>query len=213
MSIRDERKQQSRQALLSAALRLSTSGRSFSSLSLRELTREVGLVPTAFYRHFLDINDLGKELIDQIALQIKNVLHQLGQSYILKPNASTQLGIERFFDAISQNPEPWKFMIAERWGGSNVVRIAIEREINFLIDDFANDLNKMNSMQHIQTSQDLKVLSTILINISFTWAMTWINLQDRFVGQELRQQQQFFMDQAITQLRLMFRGISNWERK
>ena len=56
MSIRDERKQQSRQALLDAALSLSTSGRSFSSISLREVAREVGLVPTAFYRHFQDMN-------------------------------------------------------------------------------------------------------------------------------------------------------------
>ena len=34
MSIREERKQQSRQALLNAALQLSTSGRSFARISL-----------------------------------------------------------------------------------------------------------------------------------------------------------------------------------
>ena len=71
MSIRDERKQQSRQALLDAALRLSTSGRSFSSISLREVAREVGLVPTAFYRHFQDMDHLGQELLDQVALHLK----------------------------------------------------------------------------------------------------------------------------------------------
>lgn len=71
MSIRDERKQQSRQALLDAALHLSTSGRSFSSISLREVAREVGLVPTAFYRHFQDMDELGKELVDQVALHLK----------------------------------------------------------------------------------------------------------------------------------------------
>ena len=57
MSIREERKQQSRQALLNAALQLSTSGRSFARISLREVTRQVGLVPTAFYRHFDDLDD------------------------------------------------------------------------------------------------------------------------------------------------------------
>ena len=58
MSIREERKQQSRQALLNAALQLSTSGRSFARISLREVTRQVGLVPTAFYRHFNDLDFL-----------------------------------------------------------------------------------------------------------------------------------------------------------
>lgn len=213
MSIRDERKQQSRQALLTAALRLSTSGRSFSNLSLRELSREVGLVPTAFYRHFQDLNALGIELVDQVALNIKTVLYQLGQGYLAEPQDNTRQSIERFFNAVSHDPLPWKFMIAERWGGSNVIRQAISREVDFLIADLGNALTKMASMKHIQQEQDLKVLATILINISLTWAMSWINLQDQYQDDELERQQQVFIEQALTQLRLMFRGILNWQRK
>ena len=213
MSIRDERKQQSRQALLTAALGLSTSGRSFSNLSLRELSREVGLVPTAFYRHFQDLNALGIELVDQVALNIKTVLYQLGQGYLAEPQDNTRQSIERFFNAVSHDPLPWKFMIAERWGGSNVIRQAIAREVDFLIADLGNALTKMASMKHIQQEQDLKVLATILINISLTWAMSWINLQDQYQDDELERQQQVFIEQALTQLRLMFRGILNWQRK
>ena len=77
MSIRDERKQQSRQALLDAALRLSASGRSFSAISLREITREVGLVPAAFYRHFENVDQLATELVDQVALHFKWVTASL----------------------------------------------------------------------------------------------------------------------------------------
>ena len=135
MSIRDERKQQSRQALLDAALHLSTSGRSFSSISLREIARHVGLVPTAFYRHFQDMNELGLELVDQVALHLKGILHQLGQAYIYQPNTKTKISLDLFFQAVEHNPEPWVFLIAERWGGSEVIRHAIAREINFLIED------------------------------------------------------------------------------
>ncbi|MFV5516139.1 TetR family transcriptional regulator [Acinetobacter gerneri] len=213
MSIRDERKQQSRQALLTAALHLSTSGRSFSNLSLRELSREVGLVPTAFYRHFQDLNALGIELVDQVALNIKTVLYQLGQGYLAEPQDNTRQSIERFFNAVSHDPLPWKFMISERWGGSSVIRQAIAREVDFLIADLGNALTKMASMKHIQQEQDLKVLATILINISLTWAMSWINLQDQYQDDELERQQQIFIEQALTQLRLMFRGILNWQRK
>lgn len=213
MSIRDERKQQSRQALLTAALGLSTSGRSFSNLSLRELSREVGLVPTAFYRHFQDLSALGIELVDQVALNIKTVLYQLGQGYLAEPQDNTRQSIERFFNAVSHDPLPWKFMISERWGGSSVIRQAIAREVDFLIADLGNALTKMASMKHIQQEQDLKVLATILINISLTWAMSWINLQDQYQDDELERQQQIFIEQALTQLRLMFRGILNWQRK
>jgi Transcriptional regulator len=78
MSLREERKQQSRQALLDATLALSSRGHAFSSISLREITHEVGLVPAAFYRHFQNMDQLGLELLDQVSIHLKGVLNQLG---------------------------------------------------------------------------------------------------------------------------------------
>ncbi|MGP4769737.1 TetR family transcriptional regulator [Acinetobacter sp. PFS20] len=212
MSIRDERKQQSRQALLDAALHLSTSGRSFSSISLREVAREVGLVPTAFYRHFQDMDELGKELVDQVALHLKSVLHQLGQSYLQHKSTKTQTSIELFVQAVNHSPKQWQFMISERWGGSETVRAAIAREIEFLIEDLTTDLTKLENFKHIQEPQDLNVLSTILTNMSFTWAMTWLNLSKQYQGEQLKLHQAAFIENASTQVRLLFRGIANWER-
>ncbi len=60
----EERKQRTRQDLLQAALRL-LEDQSFSGLSLREVTREAGVVPTAFYRHFDNMEELGLALIDE----------------------------------------------------------------------------------------------------------------------------------------------------
>lgn len=211
MSIRDERKQQSRQALLDAALHLSTSGRSFSSISLREVAREVGLVPTAFYRHFQDMDTLGLELVDQVSLHLKSLIHQLGQSYLKHSDAKTRTSIELFVQAVNHSPRQWQFLIAERWGGSEIVRIAIAREIEFLIEDLAIDLCKLQNFKHIKDAKDLQVLSTILINMSFTWAMTWINLPKQYSIDHLLTQQNLFIDNAATQVRLLFRGISNWE--
>ena len=209
MSIRDERKQQSRQALLDAALSLSTSGRSFSSISLREVAREVGLVPTAFYRHFQDMDELGQELVDQVALYLKNVMHQLGQG-LAQAEANPEMSIELFFDAIDQSPTPWIFMIAERWGGSEMVRRAIAREIDFLNIDLAEELRKFEIVQNFDHGDDLKVLANILINLCFTWAMSWISLGRQYSGMELELQKLVLKKQSITQIKLIFKGISNW---
>lgn len=209
MSIRDERKQQSRQALLDAALSLSTSGRSFSSISLREVAREVGLVPTAFYRHFQDMDELGQELVDQVALYLKNVMHQLGQG-LAQAEANPEMSIELFFNAVDQNPTPWIFMIAERWGGSDMVRRAIAREIDFLNIDLAEDLRKFEIVQNFDHGDDLKVLANILINLCFTWAMSWISLGRQYSGMELELQKLVLKKQSITQIKLIFKGISNW---
>ena len=209
MSIRDERKQQSHQALLDAALTLSTSGRSFSSISLREVAREVGLVPTAFYRHFQDMDELGQELVDQVALYLKNVLHQLGQG-LAQTEANPEISMELFFEAIDQNPIPWMFMIAERWGGSETVRRSIGREIEYLNIDLAEDLKKFEIVQNFNHADDLKMLSNILINLCFTWAMSWISLGRQYTGMELELQKLVLKKQSITQVKLIFKGIAHW---
>jgi hypothetical protein len=48
--------------------------------------------------------------------------------------------------------------------------------------------------------------------MSFTWAMTWLNLSKQYQGEQLKLQQTAFIENASTQVRLLFRGIANWER-
>ena len=211
MPTRDERKQQSRQALLEAALQLSTSGRSFSSLSLREVAREVGLVPTAFYRHFQDMNELGLEIVDQVALFLKHILHQMSHDYFKQPNMNAETSMVFFFQAVEKNAAAWIFMIAERWGGSVLLRDAIAREIKDLTDGLCLDLKQIKSMQHIKNEQDLYVLAQTLIDMSFTWAMSWISLNRQFQDENLSEKQQLYIQQAVIQVQLLFRGIANWQ--
>ena len=211
MPIRDERKRQSRQAIIDAALRLSTSGRSFNSISLREISREIGLVPTAFYRHFQDMDALGLELVDQISLNLKSTLHQIGQSYVYQPEAKIDKSLELFFQTIHQHTEDWVFIITERWGASQVIRKAIAREIEYLVEDLAIDLQRLASTKHIQKLDDLKSLAHLVVNLAFNWVMAWIELSRQFEEPALAQQQQLLQMQSRTQMRLLFHGILNWE--
>lgn len=211
MPIRDERKRQSRQAIIDAALCLSTSGRSFNSISLREISREIGLVPTAFYRHFKDMDALGLELVDQISLNLKSTLHQIGQSYVYQPEAKIDKSLELFFQTIHQHTEDWVFIITERWGASQVIRKAIAREIEYLVEDLAIDLQRLASTKHIQKLDDLKSLAHLVVNLAFNWVMAWIELSRQFEEPALAQQQQLLQMQSRTQMRLLFHGILNWE--
>ena len=62
---RRERKQRTRADLLAGGAAAARRTTSFSSLSLREVTREAGVVPTAFYRHFANMEELGLALVDE----------------------------------------------------------------------------------------------------------------------------------------------------
>lgn len=211
MSTRDERKQQSRQALLDAAVTLSISGRAFSSMSLREITRHAHLVPAAFYRHFTDMNQLGLELVDQAALHLKSVLNQLGHADLHHPKTQSKISLELFFQAVEHYPEPWIFLISERWGGSPLLRRAIDREIHFLVDDLANDLRLIEAIRHMQGPQDLQILAQMLIHLAMGWAMGWIEIRRRFEPSLQAEQQEQFKMQTLIQIQLLFRGILNWE--
>lgn len=211
MSIRDERKQQSRQALLDAALTLSTSGRSFSMISLREVAREAGLVPTAFYRHFQDMDELGSDLINLVSISLHHLLRSLRDGYSLKSDSKTRVSIERFFSAVDSTPQHWLFLIAERWGGSPTIRDAIAREIECFIADLAQDMQKLPAFSHIEMIEDLQSMSSILINLAFSWAMTWLNLPDNANAIALAEQREQLIVSTTKQAQLIFRGISNWK--
>lgn len=58
---RAEQKRHTR-ALIVEAGRRAVASRGFAGLVVRELAREAGLVPTAFYRHFESVDDLASEL-------------------------------------------------------------------------------------------------------------------------------------------------------
>lgn len=209
MSIRDERKQQSRQALLDAALRLSTSEGSFSKISLREVTREVGLVPTAFYRHFQDMDELGLELVDQAALHLKNSLHRLSRHYLKPSEISSQSLFDFFFAIVDQNPQAWLFMIAERWGGSKVIRLAIAREIEYLNQDLLKDLSKLKRFGNLKNEDDLTVLSNMLINLACTWIISWITLVQNTQSSSLTAEKIALKHQIIMQVEFMLSTIAH----
>lgn len=210
MSLRDERKQQSRQALLDAALTLSTAGRSFSTISLREVARDAGLVPTAFYRHFQDMEELGVDLVDQVSLSLHHLLRSLREGYGFNSHGKTRSSIERFFAAIDESPLHWQFLIGERWGGSLAVRNAIAREIRFFIDDLAQDLEQLPDFKNIHP-EELPVMADMLISLALSWAMTWLNLPDTPDHPPLALQREQLMHRTTKQAQLLFRGISNWQ--
>src|SRR6059058_1698125 len=60
-----ERRQHTRRALMEAALLQIESGESFDALSLRSVAKAAGIVPTAFYRHFASMDELGLALVDE----------------------------------------------------------------------------------------------------------------------------------------------------
>ncbi|MEU6734899.1 TetR family transcriptional regulator [Streptomyces physcomitrii] len=127
VGVRQAQKQKTRQALLDAALVL-LEEQSLSSLGIREVTRAVGVAPTAFYRHFRSTADLGIALVEEAL----GSLHPLIESLLAEHDDSEQL-IAHMVDLISahvqDHPSHVRFLARERHGGVQPVRAAMATQL------------------------------------------------------------------------------------
>ncbi len=76
IGIRAQQKEKTRRALVDAAFNQLSAEKSFSNLSLREVSREAGIAPTSFYRHFKDMDELGLAMVDESGLLLRQLMRQ-----------------------------------------------------------------------------------------------------------------------------------------
>ncbi|PWJ08908.1 TetR family transcriptional regulator [Streptomyces sp. NWU49] len=127
LGIRQAQKQKTRRALLDAALEL-LEGQSLSSLGLREVTRAVGVAPTAFYRHFRSVADLGVALVEEALGSLHPTIRATvstagdGEERIARAVALIAAHVDAY-------PAHVRFITRERHGGVRPVREAIREQL------------------------------------------------------------------------------------
>lgn len=132
---RQSQKLKTRQALLDAALAL-LEHQSLSSLGLREVTRAVGITPTAFYRHFESIPALGVALVEQTLGSLHGMI-----GAILAATGDSEIRLDRSVDLITRHvrkqPAHFRFIAREQHGGVGPVREAIAAQLRLFADEVA----------------------------------------------------------------------------
>ncbi|MFD0317416.1 TetR family transcriptional regulator [Streptomyces flavalbus] len=127
LGIRQAQKQKTRRALLDAALEL-LEEQSLSSLGLREVTRAVGIAPTAFYRHFRSTADLGVVLVEEalgsLHATIRTIVATSGDS-----DERIVRSVELIARHVAAHPAHVRFIARERHGGVQSVREAIRGQL------------------------------------------------------------------------------------
>lgn len=197
---REQRKQATRQAIVAAALRL-LEDRSFSALSLREVTREAGIVPAAFYRHFESMEALGLVLIDESFRSLRDMLRG-ARAGKLDPNRLIESTVDILIDSFSKNREHWRFIGRERNSGVTVLRYAIRTEIRLITSELAIDLARFPGL-NTWSGEDLNILASLFVNAMIVIAEAIEDAHDQAAIEEIKRT-------AIKQLRMIAVGVSGW---
>ncbi|MEU6199800.1 TetR family transcriptional regulator [Streptomyces sp. NPDC047061] len=203
LGIRQAQKQKTRQAFLDAALAL-LQEQSLSSLGLREVTRAVGVAPTAFYRHFRSTADLGVALVDEalgsLHPMVRTTVATSGEERITR-------AVQLIADYVAAHPAHIRFIARERHGGVQPVREAIRDQLARFAEEVRAELAKDPEAEG-WNEEDLLMLAHLYVDQMLITASLFLETLESPEPSEAERQR--VAQVATRQMRLISLGRQHW---
>ncbi|MEU7768236.1 TetR family transcriptional regulator [Nocardia sp. NPDC049190] len=193
---RGERKERTRRALLDGTLALAAD-RGFAALSLREIARTAGIVPTAFYRHFASLDDLGATLVDDGVTALRLALRDVRRN----ADASLSDTVRFVFEQVRPERELFSFLSRERHGGSAALRTAIALELQLIVRELVADLSRISALDS-WSPPDLEIAADLLVATVTDGIAAYVSAAPR--------EQSAIVDRTVRQMRLIALGMGAW---
>ena len=201
---RSARKDQTRATLLQAALNLMGMGRSFTSLALREIAREAGVAPNAFYRHFRNTDELGLALVEEVGVTLRRLLREERQVQV-SPKERLRRSVAVYQDYVAQHRLLFMFISSERSGGSRILRLAIRNEVTHFTHEMAQDFRALGLYPSISTASLQMICSLIVV----TMLAAAVDILDLPPEQPLLEAE--LLENFVGRLHLVLLGASVWK--
>ncbi len=193
---RQQQKAETRQKLLDAAAAELASGRSFDTLSLREVAKLAGIAPTSFYRHFHDMEGLGLTLIEQSGESLRRLIHDVlhqasnGRSLI-------RASVETLFEYFLANQGMSRMILQESMSLQPEFRKAAERLMQTMSADLAVYLDEEARERGVPLGH-ARIAADSMVAILFTAGIALLDTPASERDQHV--------ENAIIQLRMIMRG-------
>lgn len=194
---------ETRGRLMSAALNLVGRGRHFASLGIREVTREAGVVPTSFYRHFRTMDELGLQLVDELGLVLRRMMRD-ARGQASRADRMIDASVSVFIASVQANRAFFIFMVQCLTGESRTVREAVRSEMRFFVHELMNDLRRLQLLGNLDDG-DLEMACDLVIRV-VAFSLTDILA----VPADEDAQIERIRRQTVRHLRLVFLGASHW---
>lgn len=203
---RSVRKDQTRATLLQAALNLMGQERSFTSLALREIAREAGMVPNAFYRHFRNTDELGLALVEEVGITLRRLLREERQVQV-SPKERLRRSVSVYQQYVKSNRLLFLLMASERSGGSRILRLAIRNEVTHFTNEMAQDFRTLGVYPGVSTAS-LQMFCGLIV---MTMLAAATDILDLPADQPLLEAE--MLENFVKQLQLVLLGASLWRDK
>ncbi len=188
---------------MQSALTLVGEGNSFTSISLREVAKQAGVVPTSFYRHFRDMEELGLSLLDELGLMLRKLMRQARNREDYIENL-TRDSIRVYAKFVIDNRDYFHFMSQCRTGATPVLRDAVRAELRYFSSELAVDIRRLPIFLAI-TTEDLEWISQLIVETVFASTIDLLdqpNLQAKNAS--------VYVESLVKKLRLIWLGAGEW---
>ncbi|WP_204800634.1 TetR family transcriptional regulator [Mycobacterium riyadhense] len=158
-----ERREQTRRALIAAVLDLTTSGAAFDGLSLRQVTQGARVAPSAFYRYFSSMDDLGLAVVEECFRRLRSPL--AGASSVdnsASPGSIVKKGVRMLCEYVTQDHRHLAFVARQRAAGNPVLRRAVRQEIRLLTSQMATFLARFDPLNRWSV-RDVEMLASLIV--------------------------------------------------
>ncbi|HSV39112.1 MAG TPA: TetR family transcriptional regulator [Nocardioidaceae bacterium] len=196
---RQERKERTRQAILDAALELSREG-GLSTLSLRSVAKRVGIVPTAFYRHFASVEELGLALTEQSFGALREMLREVRRDS-RDIEGVIENSVKTLVKNVKERQDHFTFVAREMIAGPTLVREAIGRELELIELELAMDIGRLVPTQW--SNDDLRTVASLMVTAMTGVVQSLINSPATAEDAIVRR--------AESQLQMVVIGVANWK--
>ncbi|MDF1780929.1 MAG: TetR family transcriptional regulator [Alcanivoracaceae bacterium] len=197
-SVRAQRKAETRQRILDAALALLASGRGMDSLGLREVAREVGLAPPSLYNHFPTMDDLGLALIDLACYRLRSVMRQGRKQMVVRdPSAGVQDLVHRFLAYLAEYEGEFRLLVQQRLGNTERFRRRIQRELQLFREELEEDARAVAESRGM-TDMHYRAASEAAVAVIFGFGIIALEMSPAV--------RQAAIPRAVMELKMVFLG-------
>jgi AcrR family transcriptional regulator len=166
----------------------------------------VGVVPTAFYRHFRDLDELGLVLVAEGGASLRRLLRE-ARSAGLPDVRMVRRSVRAYLDFAERNREHVLLIASERVGGSAALRRAVRDELDEFAREMAHDLRALDFLPHLSRPTLERVCGLVVDTMIGAAA----DILDTVAGDVASRDRR--IEDFVFQLRLVFLGAAQWRER
>jgi AcrR family transcriptional regulator len=199
------RKERTRRAILDATLAQADQG-SLATVSLRQVAREAGIVPTGFYRHFGSIEEVGLALVDEAFASLRQMLRDVRRGNP-ELHGVIRSSVAILVDHAHRQQAHFRFIARERVSGPPVVREAIRHGLELFERELATDLARLPD-SGAWSGEDLRIMANLIVTTMVSTAEAVIDAPPGRPDVERE-----IVRTVEQQLRMIVVGAANWRSR